>query len=82
MPLDKVETDTTYQHERYGEVFVTGIGELYDEWKVNGNGSTEVDRNTVVFFHEMAGGSAAPISQDVNEFAKCASLRSAVGGYE
>lgn len=85
MTLDRVETNTTYQHERYGRVLVTGIGEMYKEWDRDGGRHTPSTRNVRVFFHELtddySGMGAVPISQDVNEFCKCASLRSAVSEY-
>jgi hypothetical protein len=68
MNPDTILTDTIYQHERYGTVLVTGIGEMYDEYPSHSSG------NVLVFFYDdydaYGGMSPIPLSQSVGEFRK------------
>lgn len=69
-----IETDVVYQHEQMGEVLVTGIAKMYDEWDVSGP-SDDIDSGDVlVFYHDRFDGyggmQPTPSTENVNEFAK------------
>ncbi len=75
MNIQKIKTDYVYDHERYGQVLVTGIAEMYDEYRVDAaNKDGNPPEQTVVFFHDRYDGyggmSPVPLSQTVNEFGK------------
>lgn len=66
MNSDTITTDTIYQHERYGRVLVTGIGEMYNEYPPTSAGSV------LVFFYDdydgYGGMGPTSISEPVGEF--------------
>jgi hypothetical protein len=68
MNSNTITTDTIYQHERYGNVLVTGIGEMYDEYPSSSSSAV------LVFFYDdydgYGGMSPMPLSQPVGEFRK------------
>lgn len=69
-----IEADVVYDHSKHGEVLVTGISKMYDEWDVNGP-SDDIDSGEVlVFFHTRFDGyggmQPTPSTENVNEFAK------------
>lgn len=74
MSESRVEADVVYSHERHGEVLVTGIAKMYDEWSVDGP-SDDIDSGEVlVFFHDRFDGyggmQPTPSTENVNDFAK------------
>jgi hypothetical protein len=81
MSENRIQTDVVYNHEKWGEVLVTGISKMYDEWDVsNANGlSGEPDsaseNEVLVFFHTRFDGyggmEPTPTSQNIIEFARC-----------
>jgi hypothetical protein len=78
--LDSIETDVIYNHEKYGEVLVTGVARMYEEYTVSEK--NEEDTGTMgsvevkVFFNHRYDGyggmDAMPSTQPVMEFAKMA----------
>jgi hypothetical protein len=70
--LDTIEADMTYDHEKHGEVLVTAVGEMYDEYSVSRR-SGEPNSRLVFFytrFDGYGGMNPAPMSEPVNEFAR------------
>lgn len=69
----RIVTGGVYDHERYGHVLVTGIGEMYESWNPNGNiGHSTGD--VVVYFQrgldEYRVSNATLTDQRVGEFEK------------
>lgn len=78
--LDSIEADVVYNHEKYGDVLVTGVARMYEEYTVS-EGSEETvssaeGREVLVFFNHRYDGyggmDAMPSTQPVMEFAKSA----------
>jgi hypothetical protein len=73
MTIKRIKTDVIYDHEKYGEVLVTGIGKMYNEWVVS-NGDGLDSGETLVYFYDnydgYGGMNPAPISEVATEFAK------------
>lgn len=76
MTIERIKTKTIYEHEKYGDVLVTGIGKMYDEWSVDGPKDDIESGDVLVYFYKdydgYGGMSPMPLSQPVNEFAKSA----------
>jgi len=74
MSETRIEADVIYQHEKYGDVLVTGIAKMYDEWDVEGPQDDIESGNTLVYFYDnydgYGGMNPMPHSQPVNEFAQ------------
>lgn len=74
MASTRVKTGCIYEHERYGEVLVTGIAKMYDEWDVSGAQDDIASAGVTVFFYNeydaYGGIHPMPFTQEVNEFAK------------
>lgn len=72
----RIKSDHVYDHDKYGEVLVTGIGKMYDEWDVSGPQDDIDSRATLVFYHTRFDGYGGmmtmPQSQEAGEFAKAA----------
>jgi hypothetical protein len=72
-----IEADVVYNHDKYGDVLVTGIAKMYDEWSEN----DDIESGQVlVFFHSRFdgyGGMATPNSELVGDFAKASSKKRA-----
>lgn len=76
----RIEADVVYQHDKYGEVLVTGIAKMYDEWDVssanglnNGQPSSASENGVFVYFHSRFdgyGGLATPETELAGDFAK------------
>jgi hypothetical protein len=70
----RIEADVIYQHEKYGEVLVTGIAKMYSEWDVTGPQEDIESGNVLIFFYDnydgYGGMNPAPLSEPVGEFAK------------
>jgi hypothetical protein len=69
-----IEADVVYNHDKHGEVLVTGISKMYDAWRVDGP-TEDIDSGEVlVFFHNRFDGyggmQPTPTTENVNEFAK------------
>lgn len=79
MDDNKIEADVIYDHEKYGEVLVTGIGKMYDEWDITGPQEDIESVEVLVFFHDRFDGyggmQPTPTTENVNEFAKKASRK-------
>jgi hypothetical protein len=74
--LDTIVTDMIYEHERYGEVLVVGIGQMYDEYhldKTSDESATPDPHSTIVYFYKQFDGyggmSPTPLTEPVTEFA-------------
>lgn len=80
-----IRTGGIYDHERYGLVLVTGVGEMYEAWNPNGNISGG-DGDVIVFFHrgidEHIGSNATLTDQRVDEFEKEAEFIRRCKGYD
>lgn len=74
MPETRIEADVVYDHERYGEVLVTGIAKVYNAWDTTGPtddvGSGSVQAYFYDNFDGYGGMNPMPMSEHVNEFAK------------
>lgn len=72
MTADRIHTESVYEHERYGEVLVTGIAKMYDEWSMEGPQEDIDSGEVLVFFYDdydgYGGMSPMPMSEPVNEF--------------
>lgn len=77
MSETRIKKDVIYQHEKYGDVLVTGIAKMYDEWVSNADGSDRDSNNVLVFFYNNYDGygglNPTPMSQPVGEFSKAVS---------
>lgn len=66
-----IETDSVYQHEKYGEVLVTGVATMFKGWE---DGKTVGEGDTLVFFYDEYDGYGGmhpiPFSEVADEFAK------------
>lgn len=73
----RIEADVIYQHEKYGDVLVTGIAKMYDEWSSEGPQEDIDSGEVLVFFYDnydgYGGMNPMPLSEPVNEFAKTVS---------
>lgn len=69
-----IERDVVYQHDQLGEVLVTGISKMYDEWDVSGPREDIESRQVMVHFYDRFDGYGGMPSgndtEEVNEFAK------------
>jgi hypothetical protein len=74
MTVQRIKTDVIYDHEKYGDVLVTGIGKMYDEWSVSGPKDDIESGNVLVYFYDnydgYGGMNPMPLSETANEFAK------------
>lgn len=74
MSETRIEVDVIYQHEKYGDVLVTGIAKMYDEWDVEGPQEDIESGDTLVYFYDdydgYGGMNPMPFSDPINEFAK------------
>jgi hypothetical protein len=70
----RIEADTIYQHEQLGEVLVTGIAKMYDEWSIDGPQEDIESGEVLVFYYDSFDGyggmNPMPLSDPVSEFAK------------
>jgi len=70
---DRIEADVVYNHSKYGEVLVTGIAKMYEEWDVSGPQDDIEAGEVYVYFHSRFdgyGGMATPESELAGDFAK------------
>ena len=83
MTIERIKTDVIYEHEKYGEVLVTGIGEMYQEWDVSER-SGETPHSCMIFFYDnydgYGGMNPMPFSETADEFAK--SCKQEVGDHD
>jgi hypothetical protein len=74
MTENRIEADVVYNHDKYGEVLVTGIAKMYDEWDVAGPSDDINSGEVLVFFHTRFDGYGGmqpnPSTENVNDFAK------------
>jgi hypothetical protein len=74
MTVQRIETDAIYNHEKYGEVLVTGIGKMYDEWSITGPKDDIESGNVLVYFYDdydgYGGMSPMPLTETTDEFGK------------
>lgn len=74
MTVTRIKTDVIYNHDKYGEVLVTGIGKMYSEWSVDGPQDDIESGNVLVYFYDdydgYGGMNPMPFSEPANEFAK------------
>lgn len=72
----RIESDVVYSHEKYGDVLVTGISKMYDEWSVEGPQEDIESGEVLVFFYDnydgYGGMNPMPLSEPVSEFAQAA----------
>lgn len=76
MSETRIAADVVYQHEKYGEVLVTGIAKMYDEWDVAGPQDDIEAGEVFVYFHSRFdgyGGMATPETERAADFAKAVS---------
>jgi len=70
----RIEADVVYQHDQLGEVLVTGIAKMYDEWDIEGPQEDIESGEILVFYHDRFDGyggmQPTPSTENVNEFAK------------
>ena len=80
MSETRIEADVIYQHEKYGDVLVTGIAKMYSEWDVTGPTDDINSGQTLVFFYDnydgYGGMNPTPLSQPVAEFGKAVTRES------
>ena len=66
-----------YQHEQLGEVLVTGIAKMYDEWDIEGPQEDIESGEILVFYYDnfdgYGGMNPMPLSDPIGEFAKSVS---------
>lgn len=78
--LDTIQSDAVYDHEKYGEVLVTAVGEMYGEYSLSGDrAETDSEPNSrLVFYYNnfdgYGGMSPTPMTQEVTEFGRQAEL--------
>jgi len=84
MTIERIKTDVIYEHEKYGEVLVTGIGKMYSEWSMDGPKDDIESGNVLVYFYDnydgYGGMNPMPFSETVDEFAK--SCKQEVGDHD
>ena len=89
MTIERIKTDVIYEHEKYGEVLVTGIGKMYSEWSLQSPAGSEPrgdspSENVLVYFYDnydgYGGMNPMPLSEMTDEFAK--SCKQEVGDHE
>jgi len=84
MTIERIKTDVIYEHEKYGEVLVTGIGKMYSEWSIDGPKDDIESGNVLVYFYDnydgYGGMNPMPFSETVDEFAK--SCKQEVGDHD
>lgn len=72
----RIEADVVYEHQKYGEVLVTGIAKMYNEWDIDGPQEDIESGDVLVFFYDdydgYGGMTPMPQSLPVEEFAKSA----------
>jgi hypothetical protein len=65
----QINSDCIYNHEKYGNILVVSVAELYDQWPPREEISPE---NRVVFFYDQYDGygglGTLPIMEPVAEF--------------
>jgi len=70
----RIETDVIYQHDQMGDVLVTGIAKMYDEWDTEGPQEDIESGEVLVFFYDnydgYGGMNPMPLSEPISEFAK------------
>lgn len=74
MSETQIETDVVYEHSKLGEVLVTGIAKMYDEWDTTGPRDDLESGEVLVFYYDSwdgyGGMSPMPHSDTISEFAK------------
>lgn len=69
-----IQTDVVYEHERLGEVLVTGIAEMYEMYSTDESPPDASENETLVFYYDQFDGyggmSPGPNTEEVHEFAK------------
>jgi hypothetical protein len=84
MTIERIKTDVIYEHEKYGEVLVTGIGKMYSEWSIDGPKDGIESGNVLVYFYDnydgYGGMSPMPFSETADEFTK--SCKQEVGDHD
>jgi hypothetical protein len=74
MSETRIETDVVYEHDQLGEVLVTGIAKMYDEWDTAGPTDDISSGEVLVFYHDRFDGyggmQPTPDTDNINEFAK------------
>lgn len=70
----RIEADVVYQHDQLGEVLVTGIAKMYDEWDIEGPQEDIESGEILVFYYDnfdgYGGMNPMPLSDPIGEFAK------------
>lgn len=70
----RIESDVVYSHQKYGEVLVTGISKIYDEWSVEGPQEDIESGEVLVFFYDnydgYGGMNPMPLTEPVGEFSQ------------
>lgn len=78
MSETQIEANTIYDHEKYGEVLVTGIAQMYKTWDVSKGCGHEGEM--FVYFHKRFddyGGIATPETERIRDFYKASSKKRA-----
>lgn len=74
MSESRIEADVVYNHNQLGEVLVTGIAKMYEEWDVTGPQEDIESGEVLVFYHTQfdgfGGQQPVPFTENVNEFSK------------
>lgn len=74
MTETRIETDVIYQHDQLGEVLVTGIAKMYDEWDTTGPQEDIESGEVLVFYYDKFDGyggmNPMPMSAPISEFAR------------
>lgn len=86
MSETRIETDVVYSHEKLGEVLVTGIAKMYDEWDTTGPSDDIESGEVLVFYYDdfdgYGGMNPMPLSDPIDEFAKAASRARTFDSYD
>jgi len=74
MDANRIEADVVYDHEKYGDVLVTGIAKMYQEWSLDGPQEDIDSGEVLVYFYDnydgYGGMNPMPLSENVSEFSK------------
>lgn len=72
MTEQTIESDVVYDHDKYGEVLVTSIAEVYDEVDVGRDMDEQPSREVLVFFYDQYDGyggmNPMPLTESLTDF--------------
>ena len=83
MKINKIKSGYKYEHEEHGEVLVSAIGKMYEEWDIAGEDHEHVGITSVYFYKRFDGYGGlgmTPLAEDTVDFAE--SVTEEIGEHE